>query len=86
MIDTTIAERVAVLEAQREQTSKDIDALHGLLRKSIYEGELERDELKTLVGSIKETQTQQKSFLGGVVFVISSLWAAAITAWNVLKD
>jgi len=68
-------ERIAVLEAKLERNEIDITKLFDFLRDHMEKEEKDRHEFLEKLGDIDLMIKKQKSFLGGVVFAISSVWA-----------
>jgi len=73
-----LEERVAVLESLAERASKDTSALFEMLRKHMEKEETDRDALLAALNQIRIQQQKQKSFVGGIVFTVSSLWAVIL--------
>jgi len=68
-------ERIAVLEAKLERNETDITKLFDFLRDHMEKEEHDRAEFLKMLAEIDTVIKKQKSFLGGVVFAISSVWA-----------
>lgn len=68
-------ERIAVLEAKLERNELDITKLFDFLRDHMEKEEKDRAEFLEKLGDIDTIIKKQKSFLGGVVFAISAVWA-----------
>lgn len=92
MSDLSIEERIAILETLNQQTDKEIKELFDLLRKHMEKEEQDRDEVKQAIrdskqdiADIKVVIGKQKSFLGGVVFTVTSVWTAIIAGLNWMK-
>jgi len=73
-------ERLAVLEAKLERNEKDITALFKLIREHMKKEEQDRLEFLAKVNETNELLAKQKSFVGGMVFAISSVWAVIALA------
>lgn len=71
-----INERVAILEARMERMESDIMGLFDIIRKHMEHEDKVTDEIRDSINEIATTQKTSKSFIGGVVFVVSGLWAA----------
>lgn len=74
----TSEERLAVLESKDDRRASDISALFTLIRTHMEKEEEDRQVLIKELVAIKVTQQRQKSFVGGIVFTISAVWAAAL--------
>jgi len=80
-----ISERVAVLESLSERNQSDITNLFALIRTHMEKEEEDRKELKGMITGIISVQSRQKSFVGGVIFAVSAIWAFAAAVWTLLK-
>ena len=76
------SERVAVLEAEAHHMQAEIKQLQTVIKEltQFIREHMEREEedRETLIREIQEIRTAQakmKSFWGGIVFTVSSLWA-----------
>lgn len=82
-----LAERVAKLEADYTHINEDIHGLRNevaglvsFIKKHMEQEEKDRRELIKEIQAIKTAQDKMKSFWGGIVFTISSLWALGAAA------
>lgn len=66
---SSVEERVAVLETLAERAEEDKERLFALLANA-----------NKSLDAITVTQQKQKSFVGGVVFTVSSVWALVALA------
>jgi|GEM_PF-5680041 len=73
-----VRERLARLEGRTETLAKEVAEF-------IKETRTSRELIQTMVGGIEVKLDRQQTFVGGVVFTIAALWAAAWTAVNYFK-
>jgi len=76
----SLEERVAVSEAHNKRTYEDINELYNLIREHMAKEERERKDLTKLISDISAQQRKQRSFVGGIIFTVSALWAVALAA------
>jgi hypothetical protein len=62
-----------------------IGELERQFREALMESIKDRSELRKMLREIHEAQLKQRTFVGGIMFAISSLWAIAIAVWEILK-
>ena len=78
---------MAVLEAKLDRNEKDITKLFDFIRDHMEREERDREKFLSQLTAIKTTITTQKSFVGGVIFAVTSLWAViTFAAYWVLKS
>lgn len=80
-------ERIAVLEAKLDRNEKDITNLFDFIRdiEEIIRAHMEKEEndrgqLIDRLSGIENGINKQKSFIGGVIFSVTSLWAIITSA------
>jgi len=78
-------ERIAVLESLAKRQNLDISALFTALRDHMDKEDRDRKELMENIAEIKDSQHRQKSFVGGVIFAVSSVWALLLGALAFFK-
>lgn len=76
---SSLEERVAVLEANQQRTQKDLGELFSLIRDHMEKEEKRWEE-------IHATLTKAKGFIGGVIFVVSSVWGVVIVGFKYLPQ
>jgi len=76
-------ERIAALEAKLDRNERDITALFKVIRDHMNREDDHNKILLSHISKIESRMDKQKSFVGGIVFTVSSLWfvIAAIGAW-----
>jgi len=85
--DDNMKERVAVLESKMVRVSSDVDKIFLLIRKQIQNETIfqkkymiEMSKLIGKIGALKSKIDSQRSFVGGIIFAVSGMWAVFLTA------
>ena len=65
--------------ARMEQNHSHLDRW---FREALTESLQERRELRQMIGALTSRLDKQMTFVGGVVFAISAIWAFATYAWG----
>ncbi len=90
MDESSMKERLAVLESEMRRTRNDVDRIFSLIREQIKnETSFQKkylEKMSQLMGKINSLENKinnQRSFVGGIIFAVSGMWAigAAIAAW-----
>lgn len=71
-------ERIVRLEEKVSQTST-------LLEKFSTESKNDRAKLHQSVDAVMQELRAQRTFVGGIIFTITSLWSIILLAWDWLK-
>jgi hypothetical protein len=71
-------ERIAVLEAKVELYQKDLREI-----KTIITDHMEEEDARWEI--IQNHMAKQKGFIGGIVLVVSSIWAIVLAALQFIK-
>ena len=80
-------ERLAVLESKLDRNEKDITKLFDFIRAHMDREERDRADFLDQLTAIKTTINTQKSFVGGMIFAVTSLWAViTFAAYWMLKS
>ena len=79
----TSEERIAALEAKLDRNERDITSLFEFIREHMKREDEHNAVLMTHISKMESRMDKQKSFVGGIVFTVSSIWfvVAAIGAW-----
>jgi len=83
---SSLEERVAVLESLVERNQNDTTALFTMLREHMKKEDDDRELFLTELSNIRIMQQKQKSFVGGVVFTVSSVWAFLVGSLMFLRS
>ena len=80
-------ERMAVMENELKHYKEDVSNLFKLVREHIQKdnehivkSDSDRQEMMKVIAAIRTENTKNKSFIGGVVFAATGMWAVITTA------
>lgn len=76
----TVEERLAVLEQIAKDNKEDIDELFSVIRRHMEQEEKDRIVLMKQLNDLTIADAKQKSFVGGIVFTITAVWALITAA------
>ena len=68
-------ERIAVLEAKLDRNERDVTNLFDFIREHMEREEEDRVKFLGHFNELESKLDRQKSFIGGVIFAVTSLWA-----------
>jgi len=81
-----IEQKMAVQSQITTTHREELNIIFEMFRRHMEKEEEQREELIRLIAAIKDEQSKQKSFWGGIVFAISAAWAIGIVVWQALHS
>ncbi len=71
----SLEERMAVVESENKRTKEDVDTLYKFIRDHMEKEERVTAGIQKSINEINILFSKQRSFVGGIVFTVSGVWA-----------
>jgi hypothetical protein len=80
-----IKDRVVRLEILQEMALVQTSRLETIVKEHMLQEELDRKEILAKLSTIEMARAGDKRYIGGIVFIISCLWAVITAAFGMWK-